>query len=227
MKTELYKGDCLEVMDRLIEEGVKVDAIITDPPYGMNYKSNRRVASEKFDYIKNDTNIDSLLSDSLIKSNTLLKDGSPIFIFCSWHNVDKFKAEFQKHFKLKNILVWNKNNHGTGDLNGSYAPRHEFILFGEKGRCIRNEGRKRSADVISYDKVTSKKLLHPTEKPVEMLSDFILDFVRQDGVVFDPFMGSGSTGVACVNNDRNFIGIELDENYFKIAEQRIAEACKE
>jgi len=220
-KAELYNGDCLEVMDRLIEKGIKVDAIITDPPYLMNYRSNRRVASKKFDYIKNDKNENDVISSFLNKSNNLLNENSPVFMFCSWHNIDFFKVEFQKYFKLKNILVWVKNNHGTGDLKGAYAPKHEFVLFGEKGRCLRSVDRKRTPDVLFYDKITSKALLHPTEKPIDMLSDFILDYCHEESIILDPFMGSGTTGVACVNTNRNFIGIELDENYFNIAKDRI------
>jgi site-specific DNA-methyltransferase (adenine-specific) len=117
-----------------------------------------------------------------------------------------------------------KNNHGTGDLSGAYAPKHEFVLFGEKGRCLRNENVKRTPDVLFYDKIASKKLQHPTEKPINMLEDFINAYGLTTAIVLDPFMGSGTTGVACVNTNRNFIGIELDENYFNIAKKRIETA---
>jgi len=217
----LVNRDCLDAMDSMIEKDVKVDAIITDPPYLMNYRSNRRVKSEKFDYIKNDKNSKKLIEESICMSDKILNNNSSIFMFCSWHHIDFFKQEFQKYFKLKNVLVWVKNNHGTGDLKGSYAPKHEFILFGEKGRCIRQPNRKRTPDVLFYDKIASNKLKHSTEKPVDLLNQFILDYTNENDLILDPFMGSGTTGVACKNLNRKFIGIELDEGYYNIAKERI------
>ena len=221
---KLYNGDCLEVMDKLIEESVKVDCILTDPPYLIDYKCNRRVVLDKFDKILNDKNSYDLIIESINKAYDILNDNSSIYMFCSWHNIDFFKSEFEKRFKLKNIIVWNKNNHGTGDLKGSYAPKHEFILYGHKGRCLNKS--KRLADVISCDKVKSKDMVHSTEKPIELLTKFINMSTNENDIILDCFMGSGSTGVACMNTNRRFIGIELDNNYFNIAKQRIEEACK-
>lgn len=219
---KLYNGDCLEVMDKLIEEGIKVDCIITDPPYLINYRCNRRIATDKFDNILNDKDNYSLIIKSIEKAYKILNDNSSIYMFCSWHNVDFFKKEFEKKFKLKNIIVWNKNNHGTGDLKGSYAPKHEFILYGHKGRCLNKS--KRIADVIDCKKVNSKDMAHSTEKPIELLSKFINMSTYENNLILDCFMGSGSTGVACANTGRKFIGIELDNNYFDIASKRIEEA---
>ena len=220
---KIIHGDCLEVMDKMIKEGVKVDAIITDPPYGMNYKSNRRVKRDKFKHLLNDNNTE-IISLSFSKINELLKENSSVFIFCSWHKVDKFKIEFEKYWKLKNILVWEKNNHGTGDLMGSYAPKHEFVLFGEKGRHKRAEKSKRRSDVLKYNKVLSSELLHPTEKPINMLEDFMADYTEENEIIIDPFAGSGTTAIAAINTNRKFICIEKDEEYFNIAQERIDRA---
>ena len=216
---KLYNGDCLEIMDKLIEEGVKVDCIITDPPYGMNFKSNHR--KEKYKNIKNDNNLD-FIEDYFKKCYDVLKEDTHIYCFCSWHNIDKFKIEFEKYFKLKNIIVWEKNNTSMGDLKGSYAPKHEFILYGHKGRRLRNGFR--YADIIKANRTNNK--LHPTQKPVDLLEIFINQSTNKNEIILDGFMGSGSTGVACINTNRKFIGIELDNNYFNIAKQRIEEACK-
>jgi site-specific DNA-methyltransferase (adenine-specific) len=146
-------------------------------------------------------------------------------MFCSWHHIDFFKQEFEKYFKLKNIIVWEKNNHGTGDLKGSYAPKYELVLFGEKGRNTNR--RKRREDIMKYDKIPSSKLLHPTEKNVSMLEDFILDFSDEKDIILDPFMGSGSTAIACINTNRRYIGFELDKNYYDITNNRIQNILKE
>ena len=214
MSYELYQGDCLEVMDKLIEEGVKVDAIITDPPYGIDFKSNYR--KEKYEKITNDDNL-SFLDEYFQKCNKILNENTHIYCFCSWHHVDTFKIAFEKYFKLKNIIVWEKNNTSMGDLKGSYAPKHEFILFGHKGRRLRNG--KRLPDVIQAKRTGNK--YHPTQKPVDLLEIFIEQSTNENDLILDPFMGSGSTGVACLNTNRNFIGIEIDGNHFNIAKERI------
>ena len=218
----LYNGDCLEVMQTLIEQGTKVDAIITDPPYGMDYKSSRR--KQKFDKVINDVDVSPILSKSISLLYEIMKENTAIYMFASWHKVDTFKIAFEKHFNLKNILVWVKNNHGSGDLTGCYAPRHEFVLFGHKGRAINKMGR--VADVLFYDKVDGTQSVHPTQKNVEMLERFIKNNADKQELVLDCFMGSGTTGVACINTDRHFIGIELDEHYFDVSIQRIKEAIR-
>ena len=221
-KYELYNGDCLEVMDKIKND--TVDLVITDPPYLMNYQSNRRKKEDRFDKIKNDKGNYILIQEYLQECYRIMKDNTAIYCFCSWHNIDFFKKEFEKYFKLKNIIVWNKNNHGTGDLKGSYAPRHEFILFGHKGRTLLRE--KRIADVIDCAKIPSKKLTHPTEKPQELLEIFIKQSSDENNIIFDGFMGTGSCGISCQKTNRKFIGIELDEKYFNIAKNRIEENLK-
>ena len=213
-KYELYNGDCLKVMDKLIEAGVKVDAVITDPPYGINFQSGQR--TEKYKKIANDDDL-SYLDEFFQKCDKLLKDNTHIYCFCSWHHIDKFKIAFEKYFKLKNIIVWDKHNSTMGDLKGAYAPKHEFILFGHNGRRLRNG--KRFPDIIPAH--ATGNIYHPTQKPVDLLKIFIKQSTNKDELILDPFMGSGSTGVACMNTNRRFIGIELDEDYFNIAEERL------
>ena len=217
MSYKLYQGDCLEIMGGIKDKSV--DLIVTDPPYLMEYQSNRRKKEDRFDKIKNDKGNYMLIQDYLEECHRIMKDNTAIYCFCSWHNIDFFKNEFEKHFKLKNILVWNKNNHGTGDLKGSYAPKHEFILFGHKGRTLLRE--KRIADVIDCPKISSNKLTHPTEKPQDLLEIFIKQSSDVGSIIFDGFMGTGSCGIAAKKLNRNFIGIELDEKYFNIAKNRL------
>ena len=214
---KLYQGDCLEVMSGIKDKSV--DLIVTDPPYLMDYQSNRRKKEDRFDKIKNDKGNYTLIQEYLKECHRIMKDNTAIYCFCSWHNIDFFKNEFEKYFKLKNILVWNKNNHGTGDLKGSYAPKHEFILFGHKGRTLLRG--KRIADVIDCPKISSNKLTHPTEKPQDLLEIFIKQSSDEGSIIFDGFMGTGSCGIAAKKLNRNFIGIELDEKYFNIAKDRL------
>ena len=216
---KLMQGDCLERMKE-IESG-SIDMILTDPPYGMEFQSNRRVVKEKFNKIKNDKSV-NWLPDFISECYRVMDDNSAIYCFCSWHKIDIFKQEIEKLFKIKNIIVWVKNNHGSGDLRGAYAPKHEFVIYAHKGRSFFRG--KRVPDVMEYPKIHSSKLQHPTEKNTDMLELFVENNSDNGQTILDPFMGSGSTGVAAKNLNRNFIGIELDEHYFQVAKQRIEQA---
>ena len=124
-----------------------------------------------------------------------------------------------KTLKVKSVIVWDKGNHTAGDLYSSYGKRYETIIFAcKKGFKF---PRKRPIDIKSFKRVSSSKIGHPTPKPVDLLIDLILDVTNEQNLILDPFMGSGSTGVACINTNRNFIGFELDSNYFEIAKKRI------
>lgn len=214
--------DCVEGMKQIPNE--YIDLIVTDPPYMTNYKSNRRVKNEKFDHIQNDKNSNELISEFLAEAHRVLKNNTAIYMFCSWHHIDFFKQEFEKYFTLKNLIVWNKNNHGSGDLKGAYAPKHELILYGHKGRSLFRE--KRIPDVIDCAKIPSLKLTHPTEKPIDLLDIFIRNSSDKGDIILDGFAGTGATCISATNNERQYIGFELDTNYYEIAQNRIAEALK-
>ena len=215
---KLYNGDCLEIMKDIPDKSI--DLIVTDPPYLIDYQSNYR--RNKYEKIKNDIKAEELISNYFKECYRVLKDNTAIYSFCSWHNIDFFKQEFEKYFKLKNIIVWNKNNTSMGDLKGSYAPKHEFILFGHKGRKLINGFR--YPDVLEAKRTGNK--LHPTQKPIDLLEIFIKASSDVGDIVFDGFMGSNSTGIASIKNNRRFIGIELDSNYYNIAKQWIDEYAK-
>ncbi len=208
----IKQGDCLELMKEIPDKSI--DLILTDPPYGMNFQSNFR--KEKYKKINNDENL-LWIDDFLKESYRVLKDNTCIYIFCSWHNVDIFKKNIEKYFKIKNIIIWVKNNTSMGDLKGSYAPKYEMVIFAHKGRRLMNGFR--YPDVIEAKRTNNK--LHPTQKPIELLEKFIMASSNENDIVLDPFTGSGSTGVACINTNRNFIGFELDEKYFEIAKERL------
>jgi len=209
---EVCLGDCAQIMTLLPNSSI--DLIVSDPPYGMEFRSNYR--KEKHIKIENDNNLDWLpaVAKELFR---VLADDSHCYLFCSFHNVDIFKQELQKHFKLKNILIWYKNNTGMGDLDGDYAPQYEFILYLTKGNRKLNNGR--SSNIIHSKKTFNN--LHPTEKPVDLITFLINKSSNRDDVVFDPFMGSWTTARACKDLGRNFIGCELEEKYCDIGEQRL------
>ena len=215
---KLLNGDCLELIKKIPDGGV--DLVVTDPPYGMNFQSNYR--KEKYKKIDNDETLD-WLEEYVSELYRIMKDNTAVYCFCSWHNIDVFKQTFEKYFKLKNIIVWEKNNTSMGDLKGSYAPKYELVLFAHKGRRLLNGFR--YPDIIPAKRTGNQ--YHPTEKPVDLLEIFIGESSDENNIVFDGFMGSGSTGVAALNLNRHFIGIELDNEYFNIAKNRIEDINKQ
>ena len=228
MKEDLIYGDCIEEMNKLIDECVKVDLIITDPPYGINYKTNHR-KDKNHDFcstIENDEDTE-ISRKALPLLYKLLKDGGAMYLFTQ----DSVLAETlnlveEYGFKLKNILVWDKGNWSAGDLKGAYGKRTEFIIYAVKGRHILNPigDTKRHNNILEFSRVVGKKQVHQNQKPVDLLEFLIKKSSGGGDWVFDPFMGSGSTGVAWQELNRNIIGIELDEKYFEIAKERITKS---
>ncbi|MEE6709792.1 DNA-methyltransferase [Lacticaseibacillus paracasei] len=222
---DLRQGDCLELM-KDIPDG-SIDMILTDPPYLQGYKTNRRKNKhhEFSSEILNDTSqTGSYMIVKFLKlSYQKLRNNSAILVFCNTNKIDFFKQEIENTgFKIKNIIVWVKNNHTAGDLKASFGHQYEFVILANKGRRYINGNR--DNDVMLFDKVVGKGQLHQNQKPVALLKYLVEKLSDSNDAVLDPFMGSGSTGVACVNTGRSFIGMELEDKYFKIAEQRINEA---
>ena len=178
--------------------------VLTDPPYGIDYQSQwKKNKSEWMPKIKNDkrpfTGFIPLIKRVLTPTGCAM-------VFTRWD-------------------VQHKEIHGMGDLKHSFASRYESIIFSSEKEFLFNG--KRPQDIIKFRRVLPNELKHPNEKPVGLLEWLISKCTEQNGTVLDPFMGSGSTGVACVNTGRKFIGMELDPGYFETAKQRIEEAQKQ
>jgi site-specific DNA-methyltransferase (adenine-specific) len=215
---KVHRMDCIEGM-QMLPDG-SIDLAMSDAPYLIGYESR---FANKFRPIANDKNGHGVISEYLVQCHRVLKQNSAAYLFASWHHIDFFKQEFEKHFRLKNILVWNKNVHGVGDLTGAFAPKHELILFGHKGRSLLRG--KRSPDVIDCAKVSGKRT-HPTEKPVELVKKLVLASTDPGQVVLDGFAGTGATAVAALETGRRFIGFELEKDYVTIANRRLRQARK-
>ena len=211
---ELIQGDCLELMKN-IEDG-SIDLVITDPPYGINLTPQRENGKFKNTKVINDDNLNwlSTLVDELyrVSKNT-------VCIFCGWQTIDKFKLAFESKFIVKNILVWNKDWFGMGN---NYRPNYELILLLCKTN-VKTKSKNKS-NILTYRRLSPQKMKHSCEKPIPLLEDLILELSDENNIILDCFMGSGSTGEACLCNNRKFIGVEIDEKYFNIAKDRI-EKC--
>ena len=216
---KLYCDDCLNIMKQI--ENESIDLIVTDPPYLIKYKTNRR-KNKDHDFcseILNDDN-EQLIIDYIRECYRILKNNTAMYMFCNCDKVDFFKQELENAgFKIKNMIIWVKNNWTAGDLKAQFGKQYEIIFLVNKGRKCFNG--KRITDVWMFDKISGKKQLHQNQKPVDLLKQCILKHSDENDIVFDGFMGSGSTGVACIETGRKFIGVELDKKYFEIAKERI------
>ena len=210
---QLFQGDCLEVMDKLIEQNVKINAIITDPPYGINLTPQRKTGKFKNTKVLNDDSLEWI--DDFVDKSFLLTNNLTI-VFCGWQTIDVVKKSLERKYIIKNILVWNKDWFGMGN---NYRPNYELIILACKKNFTTKSNNK--SNILTYRRLSPKKMLHSCEKPISLLEDLILELTDENDIILDTFMGSGSTGVACLNTNRKFIGIELDEKYFEIAKNRI------
>ena len=234
---QLFNGDCLEVMDELIEKGVKVDVIITDPPYG--------VTACKWDSV-------IPFEEMWTRLNKLVKDNGAIVLFGSEPFSSTLRLSNLKNFKYD--WIWEKPQ-GVNPLLSKKQPLNNYevisvfyrkqVLYNpqfEEGKPYIVKGNKNKQRLLEITGQTFKRLttentgyrypkrvlkfnqqrgLHPTQKPVALLEYLIKTYTLEGETVLDFTMGSGSTGVACQNTGRHFIGIELDENYFNIAKERM------
>lgn len=213
-KRELWQGDCLELMKNVSDNCV--DFTLTDIPYNAVSRSSNGLQ-----------NLDKGKADILtfdlqeFLESVLRITRNSVCIFCGKEQFSFIYDFFAKQKGTVRPIIWEKSN--LSPMNGQYIYLSGIemgVWFKKSGAKVFNAHCKNT--VFKYPNGRSK--LHPTEKNHDLLKDLIFDNTNENDIVFDPCMGSGSTGIVCVKNNRDFIGIELDENYFNIAKKRIEEA---
>lgn len=240
--TRLIKGDCLEVMDKLIAEGVKVDAIITDPPYG--------TTACKWDSVIPFEPMWERLHKLVKPSGAIVLFGSEPFSSAlrmsnikrykyDWvwekpQGVDPFMAKIRPLNNIENISIF---CHKKTNYNPQVKEGKPYSITRDKKQRIKqtnNTIMKETTTINSGTRLPTRILefkqqrgLHPTQKPAPLMEYLIKTYTNEGEAVLDFTMGSGTTGVAAVNTGRNFIGIELDDKYFEIAKERIQVAGEE
>jgi site-specific DNA-methyltransferase (adenine-specific) len=218
-ENRLINGDCIEVIKSLDDNSI--DIIITDPPYGINYKSNRSKYKEHVtkEEIENDSEEAlGLFKEMITALKPKLAEDAMIYVFIGEQMISEFKQVLSDNFTFKRIMPWNKGNHGAGDLKGNYGNKFEYILFAKKGN--RNLIHRRDND-FNVKKLHSSKMNHPTEKPVALISNILATVAIEGDRFLDPFMGTGAHVKAAKDAGCSYIGIELDKKYYNKAKQRI------
>lgn len=197
----LYLGDSKDIMAMLD----KVDAVVTDPPYGIEDlvgaygRGHRTIANDK-------------TTDAFKNMVEAIKWDCWLFAFYSFRNTPDIMDIVRKGYVGE--IIWDKK---AGGMGSPLRYQHENIAVCKYGNPSKI---KNTFTIFTHYRDAE---LHPHQKPVGVMQD-IIDLVPQDALILDPFMGSGTTGVACVKMGRSFIGIEIDEDYFNIACERIRQA---
>lgn len=224
MENMLLNQDVREVFKTIPDNSI--DLVVTDPPYKTTSRGNagtsggmlQKEINKKGQVFKHN-NIKP--QEYIPELYRVLKDGSHCYIMTNHVNLQEMiNVATESGFKFVKCLIWDKGNKIMGQY---YMSSFEYILFLRKGKAkrINNCG---TADILRVPNIKLKgedgKNLHDTEKPVELMKIMIDNSSNEGDIVFDPFMGIGSTGVACLELNRRFIGVELDEQYFPIAKYR-------
>jgi len=242
-KIELIQGDCLEKM-KDIPDG-SIDCVITSPPYQVGKKYDESIDLSNFItvcspkiklngvfifQVGNRVDKGFIYPIDILTYQDFIKNGFNLVNRVIWkfghglHCSNRFSGRYET------VCIYAKNKKHVFNLDSVRIPQKypnkKYYKGNKKGELSCNPLGKNPEDVWDIPNVKNnhpEKTNHPCQFPEKLVSRLISCFTNEGGVVFDPFMGSGTTGVACKNLNRNFIGIELDPEYFKIAEKRINE----
>lgn len=226
-KCRIYNGECFEIMQALIDEGIMVDAVICDPPYMINYAD----WDKEFD-----------MPLAIDMCYALLKDNGNCILFQGWSNVAKAKGLLDNKFKIQNWIVWDRIK-GRGAKKNLISTREDILWYckGDNptykkiysnipkktgGMGKKNEQECRALTNVWYDispivPWSKERNGHPSQKPLQLMERCVSIWTNEGDTILDFTMGSGTTGVAALNLERKFIGIEKDERWFDVASKRI------
>ena len=218
----IKNGDSLKILKSL-EDGC-IDVVLTDPPYGISYISNRSIFENSITKrgLLNDVKDEAF--DLLDKTCKILQrktaENSHLYFFCSWNVFSSFEKIIGKYFTIKTPIIWDKGNKGSGDLDNDWGNQTEIIIYCVKGKKLVNN---RRGNLISVPRLHSSKMVHPTQKPNELLKQILEVSATNGDFIVDPFMGSGSTIKVANQMGLKSLGIELDKEMFNIANNYINE----
>jgi len=208
---KLILGDCLVEMKKIPDKSI--DLVLTDPPYFLpaTHYQTRKQFSRNF----SDLGIlEHFFKDFFTECSRITK--KVIYCFCDGQSYPLFYYHLYPFCKSVRPLIWDKKT----SINGySWRHQHELIIFAELPDIKPIPSG--DGDILRYSAVKVDNRTHPAEKPIELLSAIINKSSIENDTILDPFMGSGTTGVACKELGRNFIGIEIEPKYFEIAQRRI------
>ena len=220
---KVIQGDSFELLKEIPAKSI--DLIITDPPYGLNFRSAWPSEERKKDFIENDkpAELIPLINKVIPELIRVMKDDSEIYWFCggggspilawAWLEFKKYEPEL----RVKNLLVWDKLYVGLG---WDWRFQYETIFQLVKGKGKLNKD-KSASNVLRAKKIIPKAEEHPTPKSEDIIWEIMKRKSEVGDIILDPFNGGGATTLTAYKNNRKFIGIEIQENYCKIARDRL------
>lgn len=239
LNVDLYQGDCLEIMDSLIDQGIKVDAVITDIPYF-------HVSHSMWDnWWKTPSDYLGWCAECISRFNTLLKADGSILLFTGRQYNRNICLLLDRFFDERRIIIWARKRTFNNTRGKALASGYEPICYYSRGNPVFNNIKVRSsskrkeytngclsngvslsdvwADIPSLPHNSIEKVKHSAQKPLKLMERCVQMVTKNGDTVLDFTMGSGTTGIACKKLGRNFIGIEINSEYFEIAKKRITE----
>jgi DNA modification methylase len=226
-KGEFLLGDARVLVEKL--EDNSVDVVITDPPYGIQFQSNRRkIANLITREIQNDDKQSALdlLDDVLSKLELKLKEDGHLYLFCTWKTYPEVRNVVEKYFRIKTVLMWVKEDVGGGTIGDLdwWGESYEMIIGAvKKNGKPRPLTGKRERNVLFFPRVSPLQLDHPAQKPSELIEFLIMKTTVEGELIVDPFAGVGTTLIAAKKLNRRFWGCEIDEVFWKIGVEKL---CK-
>lgn len=219
--------DYKDLIKELEEKKIKIDAVITDPPYGVSRKHQlgfSNMGRAGMDYGEWDYNFDQ--KEWIRLCAPLIKDGGTIIVFNDWKNFSYIVEELDNQgFSMKDVIRWVKPNPMPRNTDRRYVGDFELAIWavkdGGKWTFNKPEGTSYLRPIYKCPSVASKKRIHPTQKPLKLIEDILQVHTNENDIVLDLFTGSGTTAEACLKNNRVFIGSELDEEYYRKAMERL------
>ena len=220
----LYEADCMDILPHLD----KVDAVVTDPPYDLSEagagKSHVGMSLNKFDSQAYKDLVSGFDVSQVFSAISKICKPFNMFCFCSNKQISKIMAHNEQNKRSTTLCVWHKTN-AAPFANGVWRGDIEYCVHAKASGAVFNGGAVEKKKVTEHPMVVGKE--HPTVKPLPIVSKYLRICSNRGQTILDPFMGSGTTGVACAKMGRKFIGIELDPDYFDIACKRIEDAYKQ
>jgi site-specific DNA-methyltransferase (adenine-specific) len=215
---DFQQMDCFDGLKDIPDNSV--DLVATDPPYGIGlrkgYKEGNKLVAGDDGF-----SVMFFLDDLLSELKRVMKDGTACYIFTRFDVMPYWFMKCKNYFDVKSCIIWSKGGGGIGDLQGNYALNYEMCLYMVKGRHLLNG--KREGAVWNIGKCRQE--YHETQKPVEVMEKIIEKSSNVGGIVLDPFAGSATTGIACKNLNRSFIGFEMIKENYDVAKSRIDNHC--
>jgi DNA modification methylase len=220
----LYLGDCREILPTL----GKVDAVVTDPPYELSEagpgKSHFGMSLNKFDSSDYKSIVTGFDYELVFEQVAKVCDPFNMFCFCSNKQISAQMAYHEARGRSTNLLVWHKPN-AAPFANGVWRGDIEYCIHAKASGAVFVGNAQEKKKVSEFPLVVDSA--HPTVKPLPLIAKYVRICSKVGQTILDPFMGSGTTGIACAKLGRRFVGIEIDPKHFETACRRIAEAAKQ